>query len=123
MIIARQKELNDILKKIPIGGKLFRIWFTEYQIRFKIRVKENAWKLVSKKFEIGNMNNVLKEFVGNEVGVTQIKVSLSPIKPGSSNYFEFILTPTMVDYHLLDFVILFRNSNQEKVMDKALRID
>lgn len=123
MVIERHKELNDLLKKIPIGGKSFRPWFTEFQISFKIKVKENAWKLVSKKFEVGSMNNVLKEFVGNDIGITQIKVAWPITRPDTSNYFEFILTPTMMDDHILDFILLFRNSNQEQFVNQAMRID
>ncbi len=123
IVAERYKELNDILKKIPIGGRSFKPWFTEYQISFKIRVKENAWKLVSKKFEVVNMNNVLKELIGNDIGVTQIKVAWPPTRPDTPNYFEFILTPTMTDDHLLDFIFLFRASNQKKFMDQEIRID
>lgn len=123
IVAERHKELNDILKKIPIGGKSFRPWFTEFQISFKIKVKENAWKLVSKKFEVGSMNNVLKEFVGNDIGITQIKVAWPITRPDTSNYFEFILTPTMMDDHILDFILLFRNSNQEQFVNQAMRID
>jgi len=123
MAIERYKELDKILKSLLIGGKYLKAWFTEYQNSFKIRTKENSWKLISKKMGSNEMSGILSKFVENDVGVSQIKYTWPSERPDMTNYFEFILTPTLVDEHLFDFTLIFRYSNNKKFLEQAERID
>lgn len=119
----RFRELDNIAKGVYLGGKSLKIWFTEYQSSFKIKIKENTWKLIDKKFRSQGIAELLNDFLGAEVGVSQIKFSWPKERPDITNYFELLITPTLVDDHLLDFTIIFRYSNAKTFAEQVSKID